>query len=69
MLSKSPHSGGQNQEMEPKNYREWRLFHEESARRAYQRVASHNHHKLELVSKGFLISNSKPFLGASVDNI
>ena len=69
MLPESPHGCGQNQEVEPQNPREWGLFHEESARRAYQRVASHTHHKLELVSKGFLISKSKPFLGASVDNI
>jgi len=34
-----------------------------------QRVASHTHHKLEPVSKRFLISKSKPFLGASLDNI
>ena len=35
----------------------------------FQRVPSYTHHKLELVSKGFLISKSKPFLGASMDNI
>ena len=68
-LAKTPHTHPQQQEMEPQNTREWGLFHEESARKAYQRVASHIHHKLELVSKGFLISKSKPFLGASVDNI
>ena len=68
-LAKTPHTHPQQQEMEPQNAREWGLFHEESARKAYQRVASHIHHKLELVSKGFLISKSKPFLGASVDNI
>ena len=34
-----------------------------------QHVASHIHYKLELAAKGFLISKSKPFLGASVDNI
>ncbi|XP_068732725.1 uncharacterized protein [Montipora capricornis] len=55
--------------MEPQNAREWGLFHEESARNAYKRVASHTHHKLELIAKGFLISKSKAFLGASVDNI
>ena len=55
--------------MEPQNPREWGLFHKESARQANQRVVSHTHHKLELVSKGFLISKSKPFLGASLDNI
>ena len=68
-LAKKPHMHSQQQEMEPQNAREWGLFHEESARKAYQRVASHTHHKLELVSKGFLISKSKPFLGASLDNI
>ena len=65
-LPKTPHM---QQKVEPQNAREWGLFHEESARKAYQRVASHTHHKLELVSKGFLISKSKPFLGASLDNI
>ncbi|XP_068708975.1 uncharacterized protein [Montipora foliosa] len=55
--------------MEPQNAREWGLFHEDSARNAYKWVASHTHHKLELIAKGFLISKSKPFLGASVDNI
>ena len=33
------------------------LFHEESARKANQHVASHMHHKLELISKGFLIES------------
>ena len=65
-LPKTPHV---QQKVEPQNAREWGLFHEESARKAYQRVASHTHHKLQLVSKGFLISKSKPFLGASLDNI
>ena len=60
---------GQNQEEEPQNPREWGLFHEESACGAYQQVASHTHHKLEPVSKGFLISEIKPFLGTSVHNI
>ena len=32
-------------------------------------LLGHSHHKLELVSKGFLISKSKPFLAASLDNI
>ena len=68
-LAKTPHIHSQQPETEPQNAREWGLFHEESARKAYQRVASHTHHKLELVSKGFLISKSKPFLGASLDNI
>ena len=68
-LAKTPHIHSKQQERETQNAREWGLFHEESARKAYQRVASHTHHKLELVSKGFLISKSKPFLGASLDNI
>ena len=69
-LAKTPHIHSKKQhEMEPQNAREWGLFHEESARKAYQRVTSHTHHKLELLSKGFLISKSKPFLGASLDNI
>ena len=45
------------------------MFHEESARKAYQGVVSHTHHKLKLVPKGYVISPSKPFLGASVDSI
>ncbi|KXJ26833.1 uncharacterized protein LOC110239144 [Exaiptasia diaphana] len=54
---------------EPTNAREWGLVHENSARDAYKRTAAHTHHKLNLVSKGFLISKRKPFLGASLDNI
>ena len=42
-------------------------MYEESAHKAYQRVASHTPHKLKLIPKGFLISPSKLFLGASVD--
>ena len=57
------------EEREPKNAREQGLFHEESARKAYQGVVSHTHHKLKLVPKGYVISPSKPFLGASVGNI
>ena len=57
------------EDREPRNAREWGLLHEKSARKAYQRVASHTHHKLKLITKGFLISPSKPFLGASVDNV
>ena len=63
------HIHSKKRELEPQNAREWGLIHEESARRAYQHVVSHTHHKLELVSKGFLISKLKPFLGASLDNI
>ena len=54
---------------EPQNSREWGLVHEETARKAYYRVESHNHHRLQLLSKGFLISAKKSFLGASLDNI
>ena len=54
---------------EPRNSREWGLGHEECARKAYRRVESHNHSKLKLLSKGFLISDKKPFIGASLDNI
>ena len=69
-LAKTAHIHiSQQQKVEPQNAREWGIFHEESARKAYQRVASHTYHKLELISKGFLISKSKPYLGASLDNI
>ena len=54
------------EERESQNAREWGLLHEDSARKAYQYVASHTHFKLKLVSKGFLISPSKPFLGVLV---
>ena len=57
------------EEREPQNVREWGLLHEGSAPKAYYHVASHTHHKLKLIPKGFLISPSKLFLGASVDNI
>ena len=57
------------EEREPQNAREWGLLHGESAHKAYQRVVSHTPHKLKLIPKGFLISLSKLFLGASVDNI
>lgn len=32
-------------------------------------MEKHNHHKLQLLSKGFLVSAKKPFLGASLDNV
>ena len=67
-LPKAPHIHPRQPEVEPQNAREWGLL-QESACQAYQHVASHIHHKLELAAKGFLISKSKPFLGASVDNI
>ncbi len=54
---------------EPQNAREWGLLHEESARSAYFRVERHKHHKIRLEPKGLLISNKKPFVGASLDNI
>ena len=54
---------------EPKSSREWGLVHEESARNAYFRVEQHKHHKLQLITKGFSISDKKLFLGASLDNI
>ena len=66
VLTKTPQM---QQKIEPQNGREWGLFHEHSACKAYQHVASNTHNKLEMVSKGFLISKSKPFLGASLDNI
>ena len=53
----------------PQNAREWWLFYEGRARTTYRRIASHTHHKLELVARGFMILKSKPFLGASLDNI
>ena len=45
------------------------MVHEESARKAYYIVGRHNHRKLQLLPKGFLISSKKVFLGASPDNI
>ena len=57
MLPKSPHSCCQNQEEEPQNPKEWGLFHEESA---WNILASYQPYPL--VSKGFLISKSKPSL-------
>ena len=68
-LAKRTQIHSQQQEVDPQNAREWGLIHEESAHKAYQHVASNMHHKLELISKGFLISKSKPYLGASLDNI
>jgi hypothetical protein len=55
---------------EPCNSREWGLLHENSARKAYTRIECHNHdHKLKLITKGFIISEEVPYLGASVDDI
>ena len=69
VLAKKPRIHSQQHDIEPRIAREWGLFHEESACKAYEHVASHTQHKLELVLKGFLISKSKPFLDASLDNI
>jgi hypothetical protein len=54
---------------EPCTQREWGLTHEDSAHNAYFRVERHKHHKIQLEPHGLLISNKKPFLGASLDNI
>ena len=53
----------------PQNSRHWGLKHEDSARHAYASVESKKHHKLKLISKGFLISRKRPFIGASLDNV
>ena len=54
---------------EPCTQREWGLTHEDSAHNAYFRVERHKHHKIQLEPHRLLISNKKPFLGASLDNI
>ena len=54
---------------DPQTPRQWGLRHEGSARQSYLKVECKKHHKLTLVSKGFLNSKSRPFIGASVDNI
>ncbi|XP_028410221.1 uncharacterized protein LOC114532826, partial [Dendronephthya gigantea] len=54
---------------QPHNSLTWGLVHETSARDAYLRVERHKHHNIKLVSKGFLISKKRKFLGASLDNI
>jgi len=54
---------------DPKNPLDWGLKHEESARKAYYRVEASKHNQLSLISKGLMISKTKPFLGASPDNI
>ena len=53
----------------PQNPRDWGLKHEESARLSYYRIECKRHHKLSLISKGFLPSRKNPYVGASVDNI
>ena len=55
--------------IEPNNPRDWGLKHENSARESYLRVQNHLHHKVKLTSRGFVISKSKPFIGASVDDV
>jgi len=42
LAKKVPHMHFPQQAIEPQNAREWGLFHEESARKAHQRVASTN---------------------------
>ena len=54
---------------QPQNPMDWGLKYESSARDAYLRVQAHLHHKVELISRGFVISSIKPFMGASIDNI
>jgi hypothetical protein len=54
---------------EPKNPLEWGLKHEDSAREAYYRIEASKHQQPSLLSKGFMISRNKPFLGGSPDNI
>lgn len=54
---------------QPQNPRDWGLRHEKTARLAYYNIECKKHHKLSLISQGFLISLKKPMLGASVDNI
>ncbi len=53
----------------PKNPLDWGLKHEESARKAYYRLQASKHKQLSLISKGFMISKTMPFLGAGPDNI
>ena len=53
----------------PQNPRDWGLKHEDSVRLSYYKVECKKHHKLSLLSKGFLPSRKKSFVGASVDNI
>ena len=53
--------------IEPNNPRDWGLKHENSARESFFPIQNHLHHKVKLTSRGFVISKSKPFIGASVD--
>ena len=54
---------------DPKNPLDWGLKHEDSARKAYYKLEASKHKQLTLISQGFMISRTKPFLGASPDNI
>ena len=45
------------------------LKQKESARKAYYRLEASKHNQLNLISNGPMISKTKPFLGASRDNI
>ena len=45
------------------------LKQKESARKVYYRLESSKHNQLNLISNGLMISKTKPFLGASRDNI
>ncbi len=62
-------SSNQTVDENPQNPRDWGLKHEDSARLSYYKVECKKHHKLSLISKGFLPSRKKPFVGVSVDNI
>ena len=53
----------------PQTPKQWGLKHEISARQSYLKVECKRHHKLTLISMGLLLSESKPFIGVSVDNI
>ena len=54
---------------DPKNLLDWGLKHEENARKAHHRLEASKHNQFSLIPKGLLISRTKPFLGASPDNI
>lgn len=54
---------------DPQNPLDWGLKYEDSARKAYYQTEGRKYHQLSLVSKGFLISKQRPFLGGSPDNI
>ena len=54
---------------DPKTPLDWGLKYEDSARKAYYNLQANKHHQLSLVSQGFMISKTKPYLGASPDNL